>query len=159
MKLLISILITVSCLMLSQYRLVSDATDYALYHDYYPALKLHQYKFAEAECRGSETKLRYLIAMMLTESEFKERAVSSAGAIGLGQIMPFHVNGDPSILYDPHINIMYASKILDRYMVQAGGDILMALKNYNAGPNRNPHKYRGWISYVYKIHVNAREAI
>lgn len=55
-------------------------------------------------------------AIMRTESGGDATAVSPQGATGLMQVMPFHVNGDQSVLLDPAQNIDVGTRILmDNY--------------------------------------------
>lgn len=82
-------------------------------------------------------------ALIRTESHFRPHAVSSAGAIGLMQIMPatgkwiadkIGVDGfTTSDLYDPgtniHLGIWYLRYLIDRF-----GRVDAALAAYNAGP-------------------------
>lgn len=84
-----------------------------------------------------------LKAIGKAESNFNASAVSSAGAIGVMQLMPGTARSlgvsDP---YNAEQNIMggakYISQMLDRY----DGDIRLALAAYNAGPG-NVDKYDG----------------
>src|SRR5271169_895838 len=94
----------------------------------------------------SEAATRYGVpgqwvrAVMRQESDGQEQAVSSAGAMGLMQVMPetyeglrvrYGLGDDP---YDPHNNILagtaYIREMYDRY----GAPGFLAA--YNAGPNR-----------------------
>ncbi len=87
--------------------------------------------------------LHLLLSVIRTESRFRPRAVSSAGAIGLMQIMPTtgqwvaEKNGiedfDVDDLYDPETNIRLGSWYL-HYLIGRFADIKTALAAYNAGP-------------------------
>ena len=81
-------------------------------------------------------------AVIRTESGYRPRAVSRAGAIGLMQLMPatarsLGVNNP----YDPRQNILggarYLRKMYDRFR-----DLKLAIAAYNAGPG-NVAKYGG----------------
>ena len=86
----------------------------------------------------------YLVAGIIrTESHFRARATSSAGAIGLMQIMPATgewITGKigtggftPNDLYDPENNIRLGAWYL-RYLIDRFGNVETALAAYNAGP-------------------------
>lgn len=82
-----------------------------------------------------------LYALIREESWFNKRAVSSAGAIGLMQLMPYTaaaVNGsqvDRDSLFDPERNISLGTRYFSDLLKQFNGDIVLALASYNAGPN------------------------
>jgi soluble lytic murein transglycosylase-like protein len=72
-------------------------------------------------------------AVMEMESGGNADAISSAGAVGLMQLMPSTASGlgvDPS---DPHQNIRGGVKYLGGLLKQYGGDIGAALAHYNGG--------------------------
>jgi hypothetical protein len=74
------------------------------------------------------------------ESAFDPNAVSSAGAVGIAQILPsWHPNVDPT---DPYASLDYAARLMRGY-VSHFGSYTLALIAYNAGPGRlmpgNPH--------------------
>lgn len=75
-----------------------------------------------------------LDALIWTESRYNPRALSSAGAAGLGQLMP----GTAKDLgvhnrFDPQSNIQGAASYL-RQMLDRFGMVHLALAAYNAGP-------------------------
>ena len=84
---------------------------------------------------------RWIRAVLRAESAGDVRAISSAGALGLMQVMPdtwaglrvrYRLGRDP---YDPRANIMagaaYLREMWDRY-----GNVAAMLAAYNAGPGR-----------------------
>lgn len=91
----------------------------------------------------------WIVAVMRAESAGDARAVSSAGAMGLMQVMPdtwaelrdrYALGRNP---YDPRDNILagtaYLREMWDRY-----GDIAAMLAAYNAGPARyDEHRSKG----------------
>jgi soluble lytic murein transglycosylase-like protein len=70
--------------------------------------------------------------VMQIESCGHPRARSSAGAMGLFQVMPFHFKAleDP---YDPDTNALRGLGYLARALQAAGGDARLALAGYNGG--------------------------
>ncbi len=82
-------------------------------------------------------------AVIKTESDGNPRCVSSAGAMGLMQLMPENVKeagiADP---FDPEQNIAAGTKQLSGLLSQYHGNLDLALAGYNAGPG-NVHKYGG----------------
>lgn len=91
----------------------------------------------------------WIRAVLRAESAGDVRAISSAGAVGLMQVMPdtwaglrarYQLGRDP---YDPHDNIMagaaYLREMFDRY-----GNVAAMLAAYNAGPARyDEHRSTG----------------
>jgi soluble lytic murein transglycosylase-like protein len=77
-----------------------------------------------------------LLGVIATESGFNRRAVSSAGAKGLMQVLPSAhpqlVSGGKD-LSDPVVNVNIGSSILRSYLDAAGGDVNSALSRYSGG--------------------------
>ncbi len=80
-------------------------------------------------------------AIMKAESAFIERISSSAGAIGLMQLMPLtgqpiakRLGFDPPNLNDPEISILSATNYIRQQNRRFGGNLLWLSSAYNAGP-------------------------
>jgi len=75
-----------------------------------------------------------VLAVIDVESKFRKYAVSSAGARGLMQVMPFWVRelGDPSQnLFHERTNLRYGCTILRHYLDRENGNMARALARYN----------------------------
>jgi soluble lytic murein transglycosylase-like protein len=75
-----------------------------------------------------------LDALVWTESRYNPFAISKAGAVGLGQLMPGTAR-DMGVVnrFDPRANILGAARYL-RQMIDKFGMVHLALAAYNAGP-------------------------
>lgn len=88
--------------------------------------------YQEASLAGLPPAL--VLALMEVESAFKPSAVSSAGAVGLMQIMPFWIDElglAADNLKDPARNLRYGCTILAHYLAVENGDFTRALARYN----------------------------
>ena len=75
-----------------------------------------------------------LDALVWTESRYNPLAVSPAGAVGLGQLMPATAKElGVSNRFDPMANIFGAARYL-RQMLDRFGLVHLAVAAYNAGP-------------------------
>lgn len=84
-----------------------------------------------------------LEAVAKAESNFRADAVSSSGAIGIMQLMPFTAEElGINAPYDPRENIMGGAKLLASLLDKYDGDKELALAAYNAGSG-NVDKYGG----------------
>ncbi len=79
--------------------------------------------------------------VVYAESRFNSRAISSAGALGLAQVMPKTARiFDPDLatqdLFDSEINLRIGFRFLRAMMDKYAGDLSLALLAYNRGPTR-----------------------
>ena len=99
---------------------------------------LRAYARAAAIRQGIDANL--FVRQITAESGFDPYVVSTAGAVGIAQIMPtMHPGVDPT---DPYASLDYAARLMRGYIGHFG-DWRRALIAYNAGPGRlmpgNPH--------------------
>ncbi|GIW22760.1 MAG: hypothetical protein KatS3mg068_1767 [Candidatus Sericytochromatia bacterium] len=78
---------------------------------------------------------RIILALIAKESNFRESVVSSAGAIGLGQLMPLTAKDMGVDPYNPEENIKGTIKYLSWLLKINNGDLFKSLASYNIGPN------------------------
>lgn len=94
----------------------------------------------EREARINDVPISLAHAVIKAESNGKAYATSKAGAIGLMQVMPEHVPHCGyqhfSELYDEEKNIKCGMRILKEAISNQKGNIIRALKEYNAGAKR-----------------------
>ena len=94
-----------------------------------------------------------VLGLIEVESGFRKYAVSSAGARGYMQVMPFWVNliGDrKDNLFHLRSNLRYGCTILRHYLDMENGDIFRALGRYNGslGKAEYPNMVRAaWRKY------------
>lgn len=102
--------------------------------------------FAEA-AQKYEVPLNLLKALAWVESNFEEKVVSGAGAMGVMQLMPKTAEAmgvkDP---FDARDNIMGGAKLMGQLLKQYNGDIDLALAAYGAGSGA-VQKYGGVPPY------------
>ena len=91
----------------------------------------------EASRAGLDPQL--VLGLIQVESGFKKYAVSSAGARGYMQIMPFWVKligGKNDNLFHLRMNLRYGCTILKHYLDIEKGDLFRALGRYNGSLGR-----------------------
>ncbi len=102
--------------------------------------------YYEAKRAGLDPQL--VLGLIQVESGFRKYAVSSAGARGYMQIMPFWVKliGTPdSNLFHMRTNLRFGCTILRHYLDIENGDLFRALGRYNGslGKPEYPNMVRG----------------
>jgi soluble lytic murein transglycosylase-like protein len=92
----------------------------------------------EAQRAGLEPEL--VLGLIQVESGFRRHAISSAGARGYMQVMPFWTDvigdGNAAALFDMVTNIRYGCVILRHYLDIEKGNLFMALGRYNGSRGR-----------------------
>ena len=96
-----------------------------------------------------------LLGLIQVESGFRRYAISSAGARGYTQVMPFWArligDGDPARLFHMQTNLRFGCVILRHYLDRERGDLYMALGRYNGSrgrpeyPNAVFASQRSWL--------------
>ncbi len=110
----------------------------------------------EAAARKYKVDPKLVAAVAEVESNGKQEAVSSAGAIGVMQLMPdtaASLGVDP---YNEQQNIEGGAKYLRQMLDTFGGDLTKAVAAYNAGPGAvkdygGVPPYRETQNYVNKV--------
>lgn len=92
----------------------------------------------ESKRAGLDTSL--VLGLIQVESAFRKYAISSVGARGYMQIMPFWArligDGDPGKLFHMQTNIRFGCVILRHYLDRENGDQFLALGRYNGSRGR-----------------------
>ncbi len=92
----------------------------------------------EATRAGLQPSL--VLGLIQVESGFNKYAISSAGALGLMQVMPFWTrqigNGDKMALFRMRVNLRYGCVILRHYLDEEHGNLFYALGRYNGSRGR-----------------------
>lgn len=102
---------------------------------------LEEYFKEASETYGVDINLLKAIARQ--ESNFNPSATSSAGAMGVMQLMPSTAKGlGVTNAYDAQENIMGGAKLMAQNLKKYNGDVSLALAAYNAGGG-NVDKYGG----------------
>ncbi len=107
----------------------------------------------------------FLIAVAKAESDFNPNCVSSAGAKGIMQVMPYEAKElGITDVFDPEQNIMGAAKLLAAHLKKFDGDTTLAAAAYNAGSGRVKQyggvpPFKETQNYVKKIAAYMKEGV
>jgi soluble lytic murein transglycosylase-like protein len=101
-------------------------------------VELIETAYYEAKRAGLEPAL--VLGLVQVESNFRKYAISSVGARGLMQVMPFWVrtigDNDARKLFHLQSNLRYGCTILRHYLDREQGDLFLALGRYNGSRGR-----------------------
>jgi soluble lytic murein transglycosylase-like protein len=106
--------------------------------DHHTRVEFLEALWYESRRAGLETEL--VLGLVQVESGFRKYAISSAGARGYMQVMPFWArligDGDPRRLFHLQTNLRFGCTILRHYLQRERGDMFMALGRYNGSRGR-----------------------
>ena len=128
---------------LSYLRWLSAMSDrlYSRKRDFNTRIEFLQTVWYETRRAGLDTSL--VLGLIQVESAFRKFAVSSVGARGYMQVMPFWTrvigDGDPGKLFHMQTNLRFGCVILRHYIDRERGDLFMALGRYNGSRGRSPY--------------------
>jgi soluble lytic murein transglycosylase-like protein len=92
------------------------------------------------EARRAGLDVGLVLGLVQVESAFRKFAVSSVGARGYMQIMPFWSrligDGDAAKLFHMQTNLRFGCVILRHYLDRENGNLFMALGRYNGSRGR-----------------------
>jgi len=101
--------------------------------DHHTRVEFLEAVWYESRRAGLETAL--VLGLIQVESGFRKYAISSAGARGYMQVMPFWArligDGDDRRLFHLQTNLRFGCIILRHYLDRERGDLYMALGRYN----------------------------
>ena len=87
------------------------------------------------ESKRARLDTTLILGLIQVESAFRRFAISSVGARGYMQVMPFWArvigDGDASRLFHMQTNLRFGCVILRHYLDREKGDVFMALGRYN----------------------------
>ncbi len=92
----------------------------------------------ESKRAGLDTAM--VLGIVQVESAFRKYAISSAGARGYMQVMPFWAgligDGEPARLFHMQTNLRFGCVIMRHYLDIERGDLFLALGRYNGSRGR-----------------------
>ena len=95
----------------------------------------------ESKRAGLDTAL--VLGLIQVESNFRKFAVSTAGARGYMQVMPFWTrslgDGDATKLFHMQTNLRFGCVILRHYLDRENGDLFLALGRYNGSRGQSAY--------------------
>jgi soluble lytic murein transglycosylase-like protein len=95
------------------------------------------------ETRRAGLEVPLVLGLVQVESGFRKYAISSAGARGYMQVMPFWTrvigDGDASRLFHMQTNLRFGCVILRHYLAVEKGDLFLALGRYNGSRGKREY--------------------
>jgi soluble lytic murein transglycosylase-like protein len=95
------------------------------------------------ESKRAGVDVTLVMGLIQVESNFRKFAVSSVGARGYMQVMPFWTrvlgDGDAGKLFHMQTNLRFGCVILRHYLDRERGDLFLALGRYNGSRGKAPY--------------------
>ena len=95
------------------------------------------------DCKRARLDVSLVLGLIQVESNFRQFAVSSVGARGYMQVMPFWTraigDGDANKLFQMKVNLRFGCMILRHYLDLEHDDLFMALGRYNGSRGKAPY--------------------
>lgn len=95
------------------------------------------------ESKRAGLDVALVLGLIQVESNFRKFAVSSVGARGYMQVMPFWTrvlgDGDAGKLFHMQTNLRFGCVILRHYLERERGDVFMTLGRYNGSRGKAPY--------------------
>lgn len=108
-----------------------------------PATRIEFLQTVWYEAKRSGLDVSLVLGLIQVESNFRKFAVSSAGARGYMQVMPFWTrvigDSDSAKLFHMQTNLRFGCVILRHYLDREKGDLFMTLGRYNGSRGRAPY--------------------
>ncbi|MGD8558948.1 MAG: lytic transglycosylase domain-containing protein [Gammaproteobacteria bacterium] len=104
-----------------------------------PDKRIYFLKNVHYEATRAELPPELVLSVIHVESLFDRWAISSAGAQGLMQVMPFwlkEIGKEDDSLFDIKTNLRFGCTILKHYLDKEKGDLTRALARYNGSLGR-----------------------
>ena len=104
----------------------------------------------------------FALALIEVESSFDRYAISSVGARGLMQVMPFwkaELGRTEDNLTDPVTNIRYGMTILAHYLEQESGDLVRALSRYHGDRSNLSYPRRVFATWNQRWRTRAQHQV
>ncbi len=105
-----------------------------------PQQRLELLKLVHQEASRVDLQPELVLSVIHVESLFDRWAISSVGAQGLMQIMPFwkkEIGSPDDNLMDTQTNIRYGCTILKAYLTRENGNLWKALARYNGSVGKS----------------------
>ncbi len=97
------------------------------------------------EARRAGLSLSLVLGLIEVESAFRKYAISSAGARGFMQVMPFWTrsigDGNESVLFHTQTQLRFGCVILRHMLERENGNLFLALGRYNGSRGQAPYPH------------------